>query len=282
MPYAARPMENESGDEINDGVYSEDGEWIVPSNYAQGPWNPDHQNGGAVAGILARAVDIQESPSPMRIARLTIDLMRPVPMRPLKCRAKIVRGGRRIQVVDAWLEDEGVPVARTSALRIRSDSALAQDAGFADETPPPPRPPVEPGVRATRRKISYLPGWLRAVNYQKTGLAQPGEEGRCWVRLQRPMVSGEPNQPVVRLAAISDFSSGVANALDLGRWVSPNADLSLNILREPEGDWFCIEGRTDISNDGVGQSSARIYDDRGPCARGSATLLVDRIPGQRE
>ena len=275
-------MANSTDDDLSDGVYSADGEWMVPSHYAQGPWNPEHQNGGAVAGILARQVDIQESPSPMRIARLSIDLMRPVPMRPLQCRAKIVRGGRRIQVVDAWLEDDGVAVARTSALRIRSDPSLQQDSGFADDSPPPPRPPFDPKVRASRRKISYLPGWLRAVSYQKQGLAQPGEEGRCWVRLRRPLVSGEITKPVVGLAAISDFSSGVANALDLGRWVSPNADLSLHVLREPEGEWFCIEGRTDISNDGVGQSSARIYDDHGPCARGSASLLVDRLPKSPE
>ena len=275
--YAAAPMDPETHPQ-EDSVYLEEDDWLLPTSLAQGPWNPEHQNGGAVAGILARAVDAIEAPSPMRIARLSIDLMRPVPMRPLKPRVQVVRAGRRIQVVDAWLENDGVPVARTSALRIRSDESLAPGDAYSFPFTPPARPGPGSERPVTRRKLGYVPGWLRAVDFRREQLSQPGQKNRAWVRLRKDLVSGEPTRPIVQLAALSDFSAGIANPLDFSEWTSPNADLTLHILREPQSRWLALEGICAIAHDGLGQSSATIFDEKGVCARGQASLLVDRSP----
>ena len=270
-------MTTESLDPEN-AVYNSDGNWLVPSSLAQGPWNPEHQNGGAVSGILARAVERVEAPCPMRIARLSIDLMRPVPMKALSPKVRVVRAGRRIQVVDAWLEYEGKAVARASALRVRTDASLSPGDGYAFSLTPPPRPKTGMVRPVTRRNLSYVPGWLRAVDFRRDKLSQPGQENRAWVRLRKALVAGEPNTPIVRLAALSDFSAGIANALDFSEWTSPNADLSLHILREPQSEWLVLEGSASITDDGLGQSSAIIFDDLGICARGQASLIVDRPP----
>jgi hypothetical protein len=259
-------------------VYTLDGEWLVPTNLAQGPWNPEHQSGGAVAGILARAVEAAESPIPMRIARLSFDLMRPFPMRPLKPRIRLVRGGRRIQVLDAWLEDGDVPVARVSALRVRRDSSLNPGGEFVASGRPPPRPELDRKDHCQQQRISYLPGWMRAVDYLREEVSVPGQTNRAWVRLRHPLVACEITRPSARLAALGDFSSGIANALDFSEWTSPNADLSLHILREPETEWLFLEGSAAISDDGLGQSNAIISDEVGVCAWGQASLLVDRLP----
>ena len=129
-------MTQELRDKEN-SVYTRDGDWLVPTSIAQGPWNPEHQNGGAVSGILARAVERVEAPCPMRIARLSIDLMRPVPMKALSPKVRVVRAGRRIQVVDAWLEYEGKAVARASALRVRTDPSLSPGDEYAFSLTPP-------------------------------------------------------------------------------------------------------------------------------------------------
>ena len=259
-------------------VYTLEGDALVPSDLAQGPWNPEHQSGGAVSGILARSAERVETPCPMRIARLSIDLMRPVPMKPLIPQARVVRAGRRIQVVDVWLEDAGQTVARASVLRVRTDDSLNPGAEYTFNLPSPPRPEAGKDGPVTRRKLAYMPGWMRAIDFRREQLSQPGQKNRAWVRLRKDLVADEPNSPITRLAALGDFSAGIANALDLSRWTSPNADLSLHILREPQSEWLALEASASISPDGLGQSSAIIFDDQGICARGHASLIVDRWP----
>ncbi len=78
----------------------------------------------------------------MRIARLTVDLMRPVPVAPLTIETEIVREGRKIQLVNARLLAGGNEVVRASALRIRvAPGALPETAG----TPPLDLPLPEAG-----------------------------------------------------------------------------------------------------------------------------------------
>ncbi|MGH7337770.1 MAG: hypothetical protein ACREI7_09335 [Myxococcota bacterium] len=55
-------------------------------------------------------------------------------------------------------------------------------------------------------------------------------------------------------------------------------DLSLHVLREPRGEWIGITARSGIEADGIGQSSATLFDDEGPIARALVSLLVERRP----
>ena len=97
-----------------------------PTPYAGGPWNPEHQHGGAVSGLLARSIDRVDAPVEMRLARLTVEMFRGVPLTPLRVVTRIVRGGRRIQSVEANLFDGDKQVARATALRIRRSDAVPE------------------------------------------------------------------------------------------------------------------------------------------------------------
>jgi hypothetical protein len=48
------------------------------------------------------------------------------------------------------------------------------------------------------------------------------------------------------------------------------------VLREPRTAWIGLRGVTQFSADGVGQSSAAVYDEEGLVARVQACLLLDR------
>ena len=69
-----------------DAIFRVDGNHVVTSPDAAGPWDPGMQHGSAPAALVVWAAEAIATPVPMRIARVTIDLMRPVPVAPLTLR----------------------------------------------------------------------------------------------------------------------------------------------------------------------------------------------------
>jgi len=62
------------------------------------PWDAGMQHGSAPAALVVWAAEAILTPEPMQIARVTIDLMRPVPMTPLTLQSEVLRQGRKIQL----------------------------------------------------------------------------------------------------------------------------------------------------------------------------------------
>src|SRR5712671_5850254 len=81
-----------------DAIYRVDGDRVVTGPNAAGPWDPGMQHGSAPASLVVWAAEAVPTPVPMRIARVTIDLMRPVPVAPLTLQTEILREGRKIQL----------------------------------------------------------------------------------------------------------------------------------------------------------------------------------------
>lgn len=248
---------------------------IAPTPYAGGPWNPKHQHGGAVSGLMASAIDRVPSPQPMRIARISLDMFRGVPLTPLRVETRILRGGRRIQSVEAHLFDGDVQVASAQALRIRVHDSLEEleAAGPPDPSvgaPPTVVPPFE------MRSGLEIPGFVRACDLVPAMATECGVPAITWARLRCRVVDGLESSASVRLATLVDFASGTGNAMDYTRYTSINPDLSIHIVREPRSDWLAMRGVTLRAPDGIGQSHAAIHDTQGVVARVSASLLLDR------
>ena len=81
-----------------EAIFRVDGANVVTSPDAAGPWDPSMQHGGAPASLAVWAAEQIPTPAPMRIARVTIDLMRPVPVAPLRLETEVLREGRKIQL----------------------------------------------------------------------------------------------------------------------------------------------------------------------------------------
>jgi hypothetical protein len=256
-------------------ILRRDGARLVPTLFAQGPWNPTHLHGGPICGVLARAIEVCESPVPMRLVRMTVEMTRAVPMSPFSVHAEVTRAGKRIQQIDARIEVDGQTLVRATALRVRVGSLdAALDAPF--DEPVPVRAPGPPSEFVMR----FAPGFIRSLEFLRTRLAVRGADGVTWARLRVPLVEGEPVTPLVRLATICDFASGTGNPIDFLRFTSINPDLSLHVLREPRGEWIGITARSGISPDGIGLSHGTLFDDEGPVARALVSLLVERRPGE--
>lgn len=260
-----------------DAIFLREGDRFVPTELARGPWSPDAQHGGAPAGLLAHLVEQAEGGAEMFVSRLTIELLRPVPIAPLTPRARLIRPGRKVQLVEASLLHGDSEVARCTALRIRrSEMPLPSD------LPRIPSPPAPEGGLAS------MPPWAASVGYRAFHSAgvehrfvagsfdRPGA-ATDWIRLRVSLIGGEPISPLSRVAAAADFGNGVSwilNRTDGYSFINP--DLTVYVHRLPAGEWVCLDAATYVSAHGIGLAESQLFDEQGPIGRSVQSLLIDR------
>ncbi len=260
-------------------LYFPDGDGYVATLRTQGGWHPEHQHGGPVQALLARAVEQTPTLVPMHVARLTHDLFRPVPIGPrLSVTATIVREGKKIQLVDAVLRVGEVEHARTRVLRLREDD-LRDVPAMLDAADPVPELPWAEDLESTfLAGIAGMPGFLDAIELRR--FPRPGgPEGvhATWVRLNEPLVAGETPSPLQKLSVAADFTNLIGATFDAHKVSGINPDLNLHLVRLPRDDWIAVVGESRLGlATGVGVSQAQLHDRSGVCAVSSNSQLIQR------
>lgn len=257
-----------------DGIFALDGNVAVPSVHAAGPWDPRAQHGSAPASLIAYVVSQIPSAAPMQLARLTLDLMRPVPIAPLTIDTQMVRDGKKIQVVTVTLLADGTPCVRASALRIRAADTLLPD---VTKGPPLGLPMPEASTPSVGRPMH--PGFVDNLDRRiARGGGPMTAEGpsSVWFRLNRPIVTGVPILPVMRAAVAADFPNGISSVLPFQDWMFINGDLSFNLAREPVGEWVLCEATTTYGPNGCAIAHAALADAHGWIGRSVQSLVVEK------
>lgn len=251
-------------------LFELDGDDVVATILTQGPWDPDAQYGGAPCALLTWAIERVPTLVPMRIARLTFDMHRPVPLGRLRVTTEVVREGKRLQLVLARILRDGVEVARATGLRLRVGEGPSQDTDprIAALSPPP----LPEASRPARLRDTGLSGFLGALEIRPVGEAT----SPAWFRVTLPVVDGHDVTPVVRLATVADFTANSANYLDQTRWSCINPDLSIHLVREPVGEWTAVVARSWYGADATGHSRADLFDEDGFVGTATATSLVEQ------
>jgi hypothetical protein len=265
---------------VGEAVYTPLGEGRFESGeLSRGPWSPDHQHGGAPAALVAGLIEGVEAPAPMRIARLTLDIVRPVPIAPLEVVTEVTRPGRRVQLVAASVLCGGEEVVRAQALRIRREEGESELQGFAPAPEPAPGEAPDPVVFDSE----MLGGKMFGGDAMEIRLAGGKERwevpgpAMAWMRLKVPVVDGEEPSPVQRAMATADFGNGISSVLDWGRHAFINPDLSVTLGREPRGEWIALDAVTSISDDGTGMSTGTLFDTGGRFGASAQALFVSGI-----
>ena len=72
-----------------DAFYEADGDDLVPTELTRGPWDAAAQHAGPPAALIGRAVErlAARHPEPTRVGRITYEIMRPVPISPVRVEA---------------------------------------------------------------------------------------------------------------------------------------------------------------------------------------------------
>ncbi len=261
---------------MSDAIFHLDGDRAVPTELARGPWSPDAQHGGPPAALLARAFERADPGPASFVARLTIELLRPVPLSPLVVHTRTIRPGRKVQWLEATLLADDVEVARASALRLRVDPAL--DLPLPDLGPSPLPPPSASAPFVIEFPQAASAGFWQAMELRvAAGSFVEAGEATIWFRLLVPVVAGEDPTPLQRVAAAADFGNGVSTALERGAYLFINPDLTIYLHRDPVGEWVALEAQTFGEAHGVGLAESALHDERHRIGRSLQSLLLDRL-----
>lgn len=243
---------------------------VVATPYTRGPWAVDAQHGGPPAALIARAVEgAGEHAGDFVVARLTLELLRPVPISELRVRVEPVKLGRTVERWSAELWAAGSCVLRASALRIRRTPVAS--------SLPQPDPAWPEPSDAEPLQLSFFPwdmGYHRGVELRIVH----GGWGRTpigiWGRPTVSLIRGERLSPLQALMVLADAQSGMGVPLDPRRYTFVNPDLTVYLERPPVGTWFGFDVRSTSSGIGVGLAQSAIRDRDGVVARSAQSLVV--------
>jgi hypothetical protein len=255
-------------------LFERDGERVVPTPLARGPWHPNALHGGAPSALFAWACERHDPGPASFLARLTVELLRPVPLAPLALSVRTLRPGKKVHWIEAALHDEdGREVSRATALRVH-DAEFDTTGAVEPEVEPPPGPDsvAVPAFPFGGERIGY---WsANDVRLVRGTWTEPGP-GTAWFHLRCAVLLGEPVSAFQRIAACADFGSGVGNPLRMTSSAAINPEVSIHVFRRPVGEWIALESGAWASATGVGMAESRLWDERGVVGRGVQTLLVE-------
>lgn len=253
-------------------VYRVKGDRAETSAHAAGPWSPDMQHGSPPSALVTWAAEQMPTVQPMQVARVTVDLMRPIPLVPLTIERETLREGRKIQLCGIRLKANGVEVVRATVLKVRTADAVLP----TDVT----EPPLDvPGPDAGHREDTsgLINPFIQTMSISSVrGRLMVNGPGAIWYRADMPIIEGQTISPAMRTMIAADFSNATSSMLDWRQWTFLNADLNVSLARQPVGDWILLNGETLIGPDGRGIATARLADSEGYFGRSVQTLVIEK------
>jgi len=269
---------------------------FLATELTRGPWDPGLQHAGPPAALLGRAIEAHGDRTGLRVARITFEIARPVPIAELTVATRSLRAGRSVELLEATLSSGGTELMRATALRIRTaDLGLPVEPGLPAGSGVPAEPgllaepdlPAElvPGPRlpgpSAGRVEPFFPtgqevGYHTAMEFRfVAGSFLELGPATVWMRMRHPLVPGEPPSPLSRVLIAADSGNGVSAALDFRTWRFINPDLTVYLLRYPAGEWVALEAST-AAADGIGLADTTLHDEQGPIGRSAQALFIDR------
>jgi hypothetical protein len=261
---------------VNRALFEPDGELLVPTDLARGPWTDAGLNGGPVTGALVRGIEQLDEEQAFRLSRLTVELMRPAPFVPLRVETEPVRVGGRVGVVRAALLAGDQLVALATASRIAARPVELPPVLDPVSPPDGPEDGYEEGM-VGRSRDETVRFHTHGLDIRTIGASHvdPGP-ATIWIRLTCALVAGEAITAAERAGVLSD-AVGVGHVLPRGRYVHPNSDATLSLHRIPEGEWLRLACTSEIGPLGVGLVHGTLWDRAGAVGTATLTTVVTRI-----
>ncbi|HEX9832581.1 MAG TPA: thioesterase family protein [Mycobacterium sp.] len=236
-------------------------------------WDPEIQHGSPPLALMTRLIEEATADSGLRVGRLTLDILGAIPVAPVKVRAWVERPGKRISLMMAEMSAHGPDGAGRAVARVTAWLLATSDTADAATDRYP--------ALTEGEAVPVLHGWVGAKGYLETvsWRRQPdtGESGNVvWISPLVPLVDSEPTTDLQRLAMVVDSANGAGAALDPQQFVFMNTDTVVHLHRPPEGNDFALRSRGSIGPDGIGVTTAELFDRHGFIGTSAQTLLVMR------
>jgi hypothetical protein len=259
---------------VSDAFYVRDGDAFLPTPWTRGPWDPDAQHAGPPAALVARALECLEPDGGWQVARFTLEILRPIPLTPLRVDARVVRPGKRVQYAEGSLQDERGEVARASAWQIRrADEPVAA----AGQEPLPFARPDDVGPAPVFDPPWEGDSYFTAMEWRvaRGAFFEPGPAA-LWMRSRVALVDEEETSPLSRVLVVADSGNGISSVASPLEYLFINTELTVHLFRLPVGEWVCLDAVSRIDPGGIGVAESVLWDESGRLGRGNQALLVAR------
>jgi hypothetical protein len=251
-----------------DGVFT-------PTLATESPWSSDAQHGGPPTALLGHVMRIRHPADGMRIARITVEFLGPVPRVPVTVTTAVIRDGRRIRLLEGTLLAAGKPVALARAWQIAANGEGGLPVGRLPAQAPPPVPDAQPQ--------RYFPGFEHwgygeSIEWRwvRGSWDSPAGEAAVWGRPRVPLILGQPGHPQDRALVIADSANGISGPFDPREWLFIPTAVTITLHRHPAGEWVCLAAATMLAADGLGSTIGTLSDQSGPLGSVTQPLLVAR------
>jgi hypothetical protein len=243
-----------------------------PTRATESPWDRTAQHGGPPTALLAHVID-QTVKGPLRIGRISVDILGPIPLREAVVEVSVIKPGRRVHLTEARMIIDGRVAVTARAWHIATGDR-PPTAG-EEHTPPSPLParpvtqPFYPGLDDW--------GYGRSIEWRFTrgGFDSLGAAD-VWARVRLPLVAGMALTGQDRALILADSANGLSLSLPLTQWFSIPPTMTATLLRPPAGEWVHLACRTYLADDGVGLARADLSDLDGLIGEIAQPLLVQK------
>jgi hypothetical protein len=267
---------------VLEAMFERDGSQVVPGPICTGPWDPNVMHGGPPLALCGRLLaDHAGGADDFHLARVTVELVRPIPLSPLTVEVTETRMARRIQLLDAVVRaGDGLELAYARGMRIlRAENGL--DEGTID-MPGPLDLPGPQDATLVRHDYRLPPGgfYLDAFEIRSCDGRTFGPLGpsAAWFKLLVPVFAGENISPLDRVLSVGDFGNGISNITPRSSHVYINPDVAVHLHRLPIDEWVLSDALTHARAAGFGTASAVLADRDGHLGVANQSLMVQQRP----
>lgn len=238
----------------------------------RGPWSTEHCHAGPPAGAIARSIEMEAGAEKL-LTRLTLDLIRPIPMAGFRVSVEVEREGRKTSIASATLADlNGKPCVTASALLIAPSQEL--DMPTADAPKPQLSSSTQGQFPLADRTAHELPafGSFVDVRYPEGQTPEPGPT-QMWMKT-KALIEGETPSSFQRICPLCDCGNATSRNAELKDITFVNPDLTIVMHRQTSADWFLSDAVSHWRRNGIGLAEARIFDEDGPVATAMQSLIL--------
>ena len=252
--------------------FRQEGDLFIGNDAARGPWSEQHCHAGPVAALTVRAAE-HLFPAPFQILRITLDLLRPVPIDGITVTAQALRKSRSVAAAEVAVQDR----AGKTCVPGHTMHLISQDIGAVPS-------PVEPASEFdTAEPLAFplaraqdLPCFTDFTDIRYPPGQGPGVGPKTvWMRFPG-IVDGETPSAFQKLCPLADSSNGISGNAPLKDFTFLNTDLTIAMHRPMEGDWLASQARSHWQPTGNGLADAVLSDRIGPVAQALQTLILRR------
>lgn len=263
-------MTSAQPDPLPETFFTVDGEWFRPTVLSRGPWSEHACHAGPPTGLLARAAE-QLVPD-QQLVRLTVELTKPIPFSGFRIESSVVRSGRMVSTTTHTIIDESdEPVTSARAMHVTAGE-------------PHDFPTID--VETPRFDDATVGGFPIAVaphgHTMFTSAVEmrypPGQDNKpgpttAWMRTC-PLLPDETPSGFQRICPLADCGNAISRNAHLDRVTFVNSDLTLQLFREPVGEWQGTRSRSFWEPTGIGLSDSLLFDRDGAVGRALQTVLL--------